>query len=144
MAKEATVAMHPSMRVSNMGAMTVANPATQRPLPGLADAQWAPIAAALPGRVAARARNGGSARRYIEAVLWIAQSRASWCDIPPQYGHWHTNYIRFGRWFEEGLWPRVIAALGGQPEAQTALQELVARYSASIALRRERSKLRAQ
>ncbi|MFT3755364.1 MAG: transposase [Pseudoxanthomonas sp.] len=133
----------PPMRLSNARTMVMAEPASQHPLPGLADHHWTPIAAALPGRVAARARNGGSARRYVESVLWIAQSRASWCDIPAEYGHWHTNYIRFGRWCEDGLWQRVIVALENHPEAQAALQGLVTRYSDNVAMRRERRRMRA-
>lgn len=109
----------------------------------LSDRQWARIEAELPGRVGARAHNGGNARRFVEAVLWVAQSHAYWSDIPADYGHWHTIYIRFGRWCEEGLWPSVIAAMGAQPEAQAALRVLVDRYSASVARRRERRLQRA-
>ncbi|MFT3763832.1 MAG: transposase [Pseudoxanthomonas sp.] len=113
-------------------------------LPGLTDAQWARVEAALPGRVGARAHNGGTARRFVSAVLWVARNNLRWCDVPAGYGHWHTIYIRYGRWCEEGLWPRVIAALDGQPEAQSALRDMVERYSAGLDARRARRRLRSE
>ena len=108
----------------------------------LTDRQWHRIEAELPGRVGARAHNGGNARRFVEAVLWVAQAQAYWSDIPADYGRWHTIYIRFGRWHDEGLWPSVIAAMGTLPEAQAALRALVCKYAESVALRRERKRQR--
>ena len=104
----------------------------------LGDRLWNRIEAALPGRVGARSHNGGNARRFVEAVLWVAQSRAYWCDIPAEYGQWHTLYIRFGRWCDEGRWNNVIAELEGQPEMRDALRGLVDRYCANVSARRAR------
>ena len=44
------------------------------------DAQWSKVLRILPGRVGVRANNGGNARRFIEAVLWMAHTRAYWSD----------------------------------------------------------------
>ena len=61
---------------------------------------------------------------HLLAPCWVAQSRAYWCDIPADYGQWHTIYIRFGRWCDEGRWEPVIGALEGQPEMRDALRGL--------------------
>jgi transposase len=117
-----------------------ATPSKQEHFPQhrLSERQWARIEAVLPGRVSARARNGGNARGFVEAVLWVAQTRAFWSDIPAECGHWHTLYIRFGRWCEQGLWPAAIAAMDGMPEAQAALRALVDKHCANVAARRAR------
>lgn len=102
------------------------------------DRQWARVEAALPGRVGARAQNGGNARRFIDAVLWCTQTRSRWSDIPVEFGQWHTIYIRFGRWCDEGLWPAVIEALDELPEAKAALRERVDKYVSRSLARNER------
>ena len=123
---------------SAMQSSAAKDPLRQR----LGDRLWSRIEAALPGRVGARSHNGGNARRFVEAVLWIAQSRARWCDIPAEYGQWHTIYIRFGRWCDEGCWEGVIAALDSQPETRDALRGLVERYCANVSARRARKQPR--
>ena len=68
----------------------------------LADDEWKVLMQALPGRVGARARQGGNARRFIEAVLWVAQTGAYWSDLPRDFGSWHGIYVRFIRWTGTG------------------------------------------
>ena len=71
--------------------------------------EWKLVMQALPGRVGARARHGGNARRFIEAVLWVAQTGAYWSDLPRDYGSWHGIYVRFIRWSQDGNWNEVLA-----------------------------------
>ncbi|WP_162455030.1 transposase [Pseudoxanthomonas kalamensis] len=108
------------------------------------DMNWKKIVRVLPGRVGVRASNGGSAKRFLEAVVWVAQTRAYWSDIPAEFGNWHTIYIRFGRWCNEGLWPKVIDAMHDLPEMQTALSVMVEKYLTNDYNRRmRRSRLKA-
>ena len=68
--------------------------------------EWAQMMQVLPGRIGARARHGGNARRFVEAVLWVAQTGAYWSDLPRGYGPWHGIYVRFIRWAQdETPWP---------------------------------------
>ena len=94
----------------------------------LTDAQWSRIVRVLPGRVGARAGNGGNARLFIEAVLWVAHTQAYWSDIPSEYGAWHSNYIRFVRWAKEGLWADIVMSMDELPESQRLLTSMVNHY----------------
>lgn len=108
----------------------------------LNDLQWEQVLAALPGRIGVRASNGGNARRFVEAVLWLAHTRAYWSDIPREYGAWHSNYIRFGRWAHEGVWGDVIQALHEIPETQMLLGGMVDKYLANYRILRLRGRMR--
>jgi transposase len=44
-------------------------------------------------------------------MLWVMQAGASWRQMPPRYGSWHTIYGRFQRWQREGLWAQISAVL---------------------------------
>jgi transposase len=108
----------------------------------LSDSQWAKVLAVLPGRIGVRASNGGNARRFVEAVLWMAHTRAYWSDIPIEYGAWHAIYIRFGRWAHENVWEDVVKALADLPKTQALLGALVEKYQASYRIQRLRGKMK--
>lgn len=108
----------------------------------LNDPQWAKVLEVLPGRIGVRASNGGNARRFVEAVLWMAHTRAYWSDIPVEYGAWHAIYIRFGRWAHEGVWGDVIKALEELPETRTLLGGMVDKYLASYRIQRLRGRMK--
>lgn len=99
-------------------------PITQR----LSADEWQLLMVALPGRVGARARHGGNARRFIEAVLWVAQTGAYWSDLPRDFGSWHGIYVRFIRWAQDGNWSQVLARFDPQDQRAIDLQALIQRY----------------
>jgi len=90
--------------------------------------EWQVLMNALPGRVGARARHGGNTRRFIEAVLWVAQTGAYWSDLPREYGSWHGIYVRFIRWAQDGNWSEVLNRLDSEDQRAQDLQALVQRY----------------
>ena len=94
----------------------------------LTEDEWKVLMQALPGRVGARAREGGNARRFIEAVLWVAQTGAYWSDLPREFGSWHGIYVRFIRWAQDGNWEGVLACLAPQDPRALDLHALVQRY----------------
>lgn len=99
-------------------------PITQR----LSGDEWAIVMAALPGRVGARARHGGNTRRFVEAVLWVAQTGAFWSDLPREFGSWHGIYVRFIRWAQDGNWSEVLARFDPRDQRALDLHALVQRY----------------
>ncbi|WP_334177285.1 transposase [Pseudoxanthomonas sp.] len=99
-------------------------PITQR----LSAEEWKLLMHALPGRVGARARHGGNARRFIEAVLWVAQTGAYWSDLPRDFGSWHGIYVRFIRWAQDGNWNQVLARFDPQDQRAQDLHALIERY----------------
>lgn len=90
--------------------------------------EWAQMMQVLPGRIGARARHGGNARRFVEAVLWVAQTGAYWSDLPRGYGPWHGIYVRFIRWAQDGNWNGVLAKFEENDQRRVDLAALVERY----------------
>lgn len=42
-------------------------------------------------------------RLFVEAVLWIARTGASWRDLPKPFGPWSSGYQRSRRWADKGV-----------------------------------------
>lgn len=90
--------------------------------PELDDAQWARIAHLLRGKPEDRGSTGRDNRLFVEAVLWMARSRATWRDLPPHFGAWNSVFRRYRRWQEAGVWQQLSEALGGETRFDPAPQ----------------------
>lgn len=77
----------------------------------LTDDAWRAVAPVLPGKSGDPGCRGRDNRLFLEAVLWVARSRAPWRGLPPEFGKWYTAYTRFRRWEKNGVWPKVIEAM---------------------------------
>ena len=60
--------------------------------------QWPQLEPMLPGKAADPGGSGENNRLFIEAVLWIARTGSPWRDLPTEFGHWNSVYMRFARW----------------------------------------------
>lgn len=69
-------------------------------------------------------------RRFVEAVLWVAQTNAFWSDLPREYGPWHSIYVRFVRWSQDGVWDEVLASMEDGDGRRNDLRILGQRYLA--------------
>ena len=47
----------------------------------------------------------------LNAVLYLAEQGCKWRALPERFGPWHTVYMRWWRWNEQGLLARVFAEL---------------------------------
>jgi putative transposase len=74
----------------------------------LRDAQWDRIKDLLPGKAGDKGMIATDNRLFIEAVLWLLRTGAPWRDLPPEFGRWHTAYMRFTRWHRNGVWKRLF------------------------------------
>lgn len=100
----------------------------------LSEPQWRAIVETLPNNLRGRAlrkpesaQDMNKVRLFVEAVLWVAQTRLPWKQLPGQYGNYHAIYVRFTRWCAQDAWEPVLAALAEQSDLQLNLAELIAR-----------------
>ena len=77
----------------------------------ITDENWKRIKDLLPGRAGAPGRTAKSNRRFINAVLWMACTGATWRDLPGRFGKWNSVFRRFDRWSRKGVWQRVMDEL---------------------------------
>lgn len=106
------------------------------PIP-LDDATWNKILDGLPGRRAAFASHRGT-REFVDAVIWKAELRVCWSDLPRTAIPMHTVYVRFGRWVTDSVWSHVIDGLSDQPDRRECLINLVKEYESSMNRRKLR------
>jgi transposase len=93
----------------------------------IGDAQWQQLRVALlnmngshgPGFV------GRDYRSFIEAMIFIAENKIKWRDLPPQLGEWHTVYMKFTRWNQLGNWRKLEGIIVGDEELKAMIQKIV-------------------
>ena len=45
------------------------------------------------------------------ALLFVLRTGISWRDLPPDFGYWHSVYLRFKKGSDRGVWWKVLIAL---------------------------------
>ena len=52
----------------------------------------------------------------VGGILWVMRTgSSSWREMPEEeFGKWGTAYKRYRLWLEQGLWKRILEALGGE------------------------------
>jgi len=84
----------------------------------LSDAQWARIAALVPGKDGDPGRHGRDNRLFVDAVLWECRTGAPWRDLPAEFGNWNSVFRRFRRWAQNGVWSRIFEILIEDPDLE--------------------------
>ena len=51
-------------------------------------------------------------RTVLGGILWVARTGSSWREMPEKFGKWETAYRRYELWVKQGLWERILQALG--------------------------------
>ncbi len=87
----------------------------------LRDDQWARIAPLLPGRAGHVGGTAADNRLFVDAVLYRYRAGLPWRDLPERFGKGKSIHQRFGRWAKSGVWARVFAAVGGDPDDEYAM-----------------------
>jgi hypothetical protein len=89
----------------------------------LTDEQWAsvrPLLASQKGQVGTTPHDH---REVLGGMLWVARSGSSWREMPEEFGNWERAYRRHELWVKQGLWGRVLRALGEEDPPGPATKE---------------------
>jgi Putative transposase of IS4/5 family (DUF4096) len=79
----------------------------------LTDAQWERVRETLPRQKPGEGRPRRDDRQVLCGILWIMDTGSSWRDLPEEeFGPNSTLHGRYSKWLKEGLWPRIVEALG--------------------------------
>ncbi len=79
----------------------------------LADEQWELIRELLPRQEPGQGRPRRDDRQVLCGILWIMDTGSSWRDLPEEdFGPNSTVHGRYRKWCKEGLWARIVEALG--------------------------------
>jgi len=78
----------------------------------LTDAEWELVRPLLPPRRPPTGRPRHGHRALLSGIVWVVRTRASWRDMPLEFGKWETAYKRYRLWNRTGLWQRLLAVLG--------------------------------
>ena len=80
----------------------------------LTDAEWEQVRQVVPPQRPPTGRPRHDHRGVLGGILWVARTRASWREMPEEFGKWETAYRRYRLWRAQGLWQRIATTLGVQ------------------------------
>ena len=78
----------------------------------LTDEQWVLVGSLLPPQGGGTGRPPDDHRTVLGGILWVARTRSSWREMPEEFGKWERAYRRHELWVKQGLWGRILRALG--------------------------------
>ncbi len=78
----------------------------------LTDVQWALVCPLLPPRRGGTGRPPDDHRTVLGGILWVTRTGSSWREMPEEFGKWERAYRRHELWIKQGLWQRILRALG--------------------------------
>jgi transposase len=85
----------------------------------LRDDQWEWLRPFVPGGMKGKRGPRSDARRFFDAILWLARSGARWRDLPgDRFGPYQTAKRRYYRWIEAGVFDRIFAAVAADPDME--------------------------
>src|SRR3712207_4344633 len=88
----------------------------------LTDEEWEMVEPLIPQRPPA-GRTYNDHRTVLGGILWVARTGSSWREMPEEFGKWETAYRRYELWLEQGLWQRILKALGEESLPGPATKE---------------------
>jgi transposase len=77
----------------------------------LTDEEWEMVEPLLPKEPPA-GRPYNDHRTVLGGIMWVARTGSSWREMPEEYGKWESAYRRYELWVKQGLWQRILQALG--------------------------------
>lgn len=79
----------------------------------MTDTEWERVRELLPRQKPGQGRPRRDDRQVLRAILWVMDTGSSWRDLPEEdFGPNSTAHGRYRKWCKEGLWARIVKALG--------------------------------
>ena len=110
----------------------------------LSDRQWSVIEPLLKTDRSKGGRPPKDSRMVLDAILWIHRTGSPWRDVPAGYGPWQSIYTRFSRWSKSDIWPRLLASLSADRDAESYLIDstIVRAHQHAAGAKKSRAKTR--
>lgn len=77
----------------------------------LSDEEWEVLEPLIPPKPPS-GRPYHDHRTVVGGILWVARTGSSWREMPEEFGKWERAYRRYKLWVKQGLWERILQALG--------------------------------
>lgn len=77
------------------------------------------IEAHLPEKTSDAGATAKDNRLFLEAVFWRVRTGSPWRDLAPAFGNWNTQFRRFRRWAERGIFESLFNAMKDDPNLDT-------------------------
>jgi hypothetical protein len=116
---------HQTRRAQEEVARENPRPAAPAAVVDLTDTAWERVRGLLPAQRPTIGRPRHDHRRVLGGILWVLRTASPWREMPARFGKWNTAYVRYRLWRRQGLWQRIVDALG--PEALPPFAGIVAR-----------------
>ena len=87
----------------------------------VSDYVWKRLEPLLPGKGTDSGMTARDNRLFLEAVFWRVRTGSPWRDLPPGFGNWNSQFRRFRRWAERGVFESLFSAMSGDPALEYAM-----------------------
>ncbi|WP_299783791.1 transposase [uncultured Roseobacter sp.] len=77
----------------------------------VSDVLWQRLEPYLLGKLSDAGATAKGNRLFPEAVFWRVRIGSPWRDLPPSFGHWNTQFRRFRRWAQAGVFESLFNAM---------------------------------
>ncbi len=84
----------------------------------LTDAQWARLAALMPGGCKGERGPRTNNRLFLDALLWMTRAGGRWRDLPERFGKVGTVKRRYYDWMARGVLADILAALAEEADLE--------------------------
>jgi len=74
--------------------------------------EWERVRDLLPPQRGSVGRPNHDHRTMLSGILWVLRTPAPWREMPACFGKPNTAFQRYRLWCRQGLWQRIIDALG--------------------------------
>lgn len=85
------------------------------------DSFWKRLEVHLPGKASDAGATAKNNRLFLEAVFWRVRTGSPWRDLPPTFGNWNSQFRRFRRWAQTGVFESLFNAMSDDPDLEYAL-----------------------